>query len=48
MKTGLIYDVIKQTPEQPLYLYPQHQVSVGVLQLLLTIVQLLGPLLLPL
>lgn len=31
-----------------LYLYPQHQVSVGVLQLLLPVLQLLGPLLLPL
>lgn len=30
------------------YLYPQHQVSVGVLQLLLPVLQLLGPLLLPL
>lgn len=31
-----------------LYLYPQHQVSIGVLQLLLPVLQLFGPLLLPL
>lgn len=30
------------------YLYPQHQMSIGMLQLLLAILQLLGPLLLSL